>query len=35
VFALLGVLRIRNEINVLLSVTGASTDHSSGIIFNP
>ena len=35
VFALLGVLRIRNEINVLSSVTGASTDHSSGIIFNP
>jgi anhydro-N-acetylmuramic acid kinase len=35
VFALLGVLRICNEINVLSSVTGASTDHSSGIIFNP
>lgn len=30
IFALLGVLKIRNEINVLSSVTGAVKDHSSG-----
>jgi anhydro-N-acetylmuramic acid kinase len=35
IFALLGVLKLRNEINVLSSVTGAKTDHSSGIIYNP
>lgn len=34
IFALLGVLKLRNEINVLKSVTGAMIDHSSGIIFN-
>ena len=33
IFALLGVLKLRNEINVLSSVTGAKQDHSSGIIF--
>lgn len=33
IFALLGVLKLRNEINVLSSVTGASHDHSSGKIF--
>jgi anhydro-N-acetylmuramic acid kinase len=33
IFALLGVLKIRNEINVLSSVTGAKEDHSSGIIY--
>ena len=33
IFALLGVLKLRNEINVLSSVTGAKMDHSSGIIF--
>lgn len=32
IFALLGVLKLRNEINVLSSVTGAKNDHSSGII---
>jgi anhydro-N-acetylmuramic acid kinase len=32
VFALLGVLRVRNEINVLKSVTGAKGDSSSGVI---
>jgi anhydro-N-acetylmuramic acid kinase len=33
IFALLGVLKLRNEINVLSSVTGAKMDHSSGVIF--
>ena len=33
IFALLGVLKLRNEINVLKSVTGAKTDHSSGVIY--
>jgi anhydro-N-acetylmuramic acid kinase len=32
-FGLLGVLKLRNEINVLHSVTGAITDHSSGMIY--
>jgi anhydro-N-acetylmuramic acid kinase len=35
IFAFLGVLRIRNEINCLSSVTGAKRDHSTGIIFLP
>ena len=34
IFALLGVLKLRNEINVLSSVTGAEKDHSSGAIFH-
>jgi len=33
VFGLLGVLRLRDEINCLSTVTGASKDHSSGIVF--
>lgn len=33
IFALLGVLKLRNEINVLSSVTGAVRDHSSGVIY--
>jgi anhydro-N-acetylmuramic acid kinase len=33
IFALLGVLKLRNEINVLKSVTGAKNDHSSGVIY--
>lgn len=33
IFGLLGVLKLRNEINVLSSVTGAKMDHSSGVIF--
>lgn len=32
IFALMGVLRLRNEINVLSSATGSSTDHCSGIL---
>lgn len=34
IFALLGVLKLRNEINVLASVTGAKHDHSSGTIYS-
>lgn len=34
IFALLGVLKLRGETNVLSSVTGATKDHSSGIIYN-
>lgn len=32
IFAFMGILRIRNEVNVLCSATGSSQDHSSGII---
>ena len=35
VFGFLGVLRLRNEPNCLQSVTGASSDHSSGFIYFP
>lgn len=35
IFALLGVLKMREEINVLHSVTGAKYDHSSGVIYIP
>ena len=35
IFGLLGVLRLRNSINCLSSVTGAERDHSSGAVFNP
>lgn len=35
VFSLLGVLKIRNEINCLSSVTGAQADSSSGVVFYP
>ena len=35
IFALLGVLKLRDEINVLSSVTGAKKDHSSGEIYKP
>ncbi|MFD2550186.1 anhydro-N-acetylmuramic acid kinase [Bizionia sediminis] len=34
IFAFLGVLRVRNEVNCLASVTGAKHDHSSGIIYS-
>ena len=33
IFAFLGTLRMRGEINILASVTGATKDHSSGDIF--
>ena len=35
IFGLMGVLRLRNEINCLKSVTGAKQDSSSGRIFSP
>ena len=35
IFGLLGVLKLRNEVNVLSNVTGATHDHSSGYIFMP
>lgn len=35
IFGLLGVLRLRNEVNCLQSATGASENHSSGSVFKP
>jgi anhydro-N-acetylmuramic acid kinase len=35
IFGLLGVLKLRNEINALSSVTGAKHNHSSGEIYLP
>lgn len=35
IFALLGVLKLRNENNVLASVTGAWHDHCSGFVYEP
>tara|TARA_B100000965_G_scaffold94635_1_gene77280 strand:+ start:227 stop:1267 length:1041 start_codon:yes stop_codon:yes gene_type:complete len=35
IFGFLGVLKFRNEINCLRSVTGSKKDHSSGKIFYP
>jgi len=34
IFGLLGVLKLRGEVNCLSSVTGASKNHSSGIVFD-
>ena len=34
IFAFIGVLKIRNEINCFKSVTGACKDHCSGVIYN-
>ena len=34
IFAFLGLLRDRGEVNCLSSVTGATKDHSSGIVYN-
>ena len=35
IFAFLGVLKLRDEVNCLSSVTGASEDHSTGEVFLP
>lgn len=35
IFAFLGVLRLRNEVNVLHSATGSLRDHSGGTIYLP
>jgi len=35
IFGFLGVLKIREEINVLSLVTGAEHDHCAGILFEP
>ena len=35
IFAFMGVLRDRKEVNCLASVTGATKDSSSGVIYNP
>lgn len=35
IFSFLGVLKIRNEVNCLKTVTGASKNHSAGLIYLP
>ena len=34
IFGLLGILKLREEVNCLASVTGAEKDHSSGVIYS-
>ncbi|QNJ97981.1 anhydro-N-acetylmuramic acid kinase [Constantimarinum furrinae] len=34
IFGLLGILKLRGEVNCLSSVTGAERDHSTGVIFH-
>lgn len=34
IFGLLGILRLRNEVNCLQNVTGANKDHSTGVIYS-
>ena len=35
IFAFLGLLKSKNQVNCLSSVTGAKEDHSSGVLFSP
>ena len=35
IFGLLGVLKLRNEVNCLASVTGAKQNHCSGFVYKP
>lgn len=35
VFAFLGLLKVQDKVNCLKTVTGASKDHSSGVVFYP
>jgi anhydro-N-acetylmuramic acid kinase len=35
IFAFLGVLKVRGEINCLASITGAKKNHSTGLVFYP
>ncbi|OIQ18846.1 anhydro-N-acetylmuramic acid kinase [Lacinutrix sp. MedPE-SW] len=35
IFGFLGVLKLRNQVNCLASVTGAKKNHVSGVIFHP
>jgi len=35
IFAFLGVLRMRNEVNCLKSVTGARSNNVGGIVYRP
>jgi anhydro-N-acetylmuramic acid kinase len=35
IFALMGVLRVRNEDNILAMVTGSDEDHSAGRLHYP